>query len=87
MLSCDVMKGALYYGETRHRVSIDLTNELKDKVKKMAVEMHQLYEKGHTPKVKISKKCKSCSLQDICLPKLNQQLSVEKYFDKFMSGE
>ena len=33
MLCCDIPKGALYYNETRRRVSVDFTEELRREVK------------------------------------------------------
>lgn len=84
MLLCDISQGALYYGETRHRHVITFDEDLRSKVRSYTKEMHELYQKGHTPKVKVSKKCKSCSLESICVPKLNQQISVDEYFKKFM---
>ena len=87
MLLCHIPEGALFYGETRHRVQVEFRDELRDKVIQYAKEMHSLYEKGYTPKVKTSKKCKSCSLENQCLPKLNQTLSVDGYFRKFMKDD
>ena len=52
---------------------------LRGQVEKLCEEMHTLYKKGNTPKVKTSKKCRSCSLKDLCLPKLNKKLNVERY--------
>ena len=49
--------------------------------------MHQYYKRGYTPKVRVHKGCRSCSLKDICLPKLNKNLSVEQYMKRFMEEE
>ena len=35
-------------------------------------EMHELYDKGYTPRVRWSKSCNACSMKDICLPKLEK---------------
>ena len=52
---------------------------LRDEVKEIFQEMHQYYERGYTPKVKKSKACNSCSLKEICLPKLEKTISVSDY--------
>ncbi len=70
MLAVPVPAGNLYYGETRRRVAVALTTELRALVYKAAAEMHAYYERGYTPRVKPSKACRSCSLADVCLPKL-----------------
>ena len=87
MLLCEIDKGYLYYGETRHRSEVVLTAELRQSVKSSLNEMHTLFRKKHTPKVKISKKCNACSLKNICIPKLNQNPSVESYIHKYLGGQ
>jgi len=70
MLSTTIPRGYLYYGETRHRVNVELTGELHELVRSMSEEMHAYFQRGYTPRVKTSKACRSCSLADICLPEL-----------------
>ncbi len=72
MLSVDIEAGYLYYGQTRHRVEVAMTDELRAFVTKVAAEMHDYFRRGHTPRVRISKACRSCSLNDICLPGLKR---------------
>ena len=80
MLSISIPHGFLYYGETRHRVEIELTAELRTLVQDMADEMHNYFSRGYTPKVKTSKACRSCSLADVCLPVLQDQvIAASKY--------
>jgi CRISPR-associated exonuclease Cas4 len=55
MLSCKIEEGYLYYGETRHREKVEFTDELRQKVCDMTKEMHMLYERRYTPKVKVNK--------------------------------
>ena len=44
-----------------------------------AREMHELYRRGYTPKVKPTKSCNACSLKELCLPKLMKSRSVSDY--------
>ncbi len=88
MLSIAIPKGFLYYGETRHRVEIELTTELRNLVKDMADEMHNYFSRGYTPKVKTSKACRSCSLADICLPELQgKAMTASKYIKQQIESE
>jgi len=87
MLSCNISKGFIYYHEIRRRVAVDITDELRKKVKTMLIEMHQLYERGYTPRVKRTKKCNACSLRHICLPGLSSAKSVKKYIEDHMAEE
>lgn len=74
MLSVEISQGFLYYGETRHRVEVPLSAELRKLVFEMSAEMHAYFKRGYTPRVKTSKACRSCSLADICLPELQEKL-------------
>jgi len=63
MLAVTIPAGYLYYGETRHRVKVELTAELRQLVREMSDEMHAYFQRGYTPRVKTSKACRSCSRQ------------------------
>ncbi len=74
--------GYLFYGENRRRFKVEFTEELRNDVMKAVKEMHRLLDRGYTPKVKKTKKCRSCSLKDICIPNLNTNKNVGKYIDQ-----
>jgi CRISPR-associated exonuclease Cas4 len=82
MLSVSIPAGHLYYGETRHRVVVELTGELRDLVHEMSEEMHAYFQRGYTPHVKPSKACRSCSLADICLPELQENVMAATTYIK-----
>ncbi len=79
MLCCEIPFGYIYYGETRHREKISFDDALRKKVRDLFLEMHKYDAQQYTPKVKRSKKCNACSLKDVCLPVLNQDISVKDY--------
>ena len=87
MFSTRVAQGAIFYGETRRREQIEITEELREEVIHMLAEMHQYYARKYTPKVKPSKACNACSLKDICLPKLNKTVSVKTYIEQRLEEE
>ena len=71
MLVCPMIEqGFLFYGETRRREKVNLTEELRDSVRKMLAEMHEFFGRRYTPRVKRSKSCNACSLKNDCLPRL-----------------
>lgn len=84
MLCCQIPEGSLYYGETRRRVPVPLTDELRQEVRTSLEEMHAMYQRGYTPKVKPSKSCQACSLKELCLPALMRTGSVHAYLQKAM---
>ena len=87
MFSTQIPEGALFYGETKRRKIVEITEELRSEVREMFQEMHQYYDRRYTPKVKYSKACASCSLKEICLPKLEKAGSVKEYLKRALEEE
>ncbi|HZK53984.1 MAG TPA: CRISPR-associated protein Cas4 [Desulfosporosinus sp.] len=82
MLLCVIPKAFLFYGETKRRLKIILDDELRERVRTIFKEMHELYDRRYTPKVKISKSCKACSLTELCMPRLCKNPSALNYMKK-----
>lgn len=85
MLLCDVNIGYMYYHETRNRLEVTITTELRKKVKAITSEMHSYYKRRHTPKVKTGSFCRNCSLQNICVPNIMKRQSVKSYIDRMIN--
>ena len=80
MFNTSISEGYLFYGKTRHRQKVTMNQSIRDLVKEVAFEMHNLLEKGKTPNAVYSTKCDRCSLYNICVPKLSVNYrDVEKY--------
>jgi CRISPR-associated exonuclease Cas4 len=80
MMEVEVPCGALFYGKTRHRHEVAFAPTLRQETEKTAMEVRELITSGETPKPIYEKKCKQCSLVDLCLPKpLGRQRSVDRY--------
>ena len=73
--------------ETRRREYVEITEALREECRRLLEEMHQLYARGYTPKVKKAKKCEACSLKEICLPKLERSRNVAQYISGYLEGE
>jgi len=69
MLRTEVPEGAFFYGRPRRRHPVAFDRQLRQKTTDLCEELHRLYQLGRTPKAVYSKKCQSCSLYEICLPK------------------
>ncbi|MCD7728272.1 MAG: CRISPR-associated protein Cas4 [Ruminococcus sp.] len=82
MFVCEVNKGAIFYGKIRRRTEIEITSEVKNKVRISFEQMHRYFREGYIPKVKTSQKCSACSLKELCIPKLQRITSVKKYLDE-----
>jgi CRISPR-associated exonuclease Cas4 len=79
MLCCEIPEGFLFYAEIRRRTKILFAPELRARVCALFEEMHRLYARGYTPRVKKRPGCKSCSLREICLPELEKTRSASTY--------
>lgn len=84
MLCVDIPEGALYYGEPRRRQMVEFTEELREEVRTCLSEMHDLFGRGRTPKVRPTKACNACSLKELCLPKLMNARPVADYLRESM---
>ncbi|NLJ30520.1 MAG: CRISPR-associated protein Cas4 [Clostridiales bacterium] len=83
MLLCGrIAKAYLYYGETARRTAVPLDDPLREKVTGMLAEMHELYRRNYTPRVKPTKSCNACSLKGLCLPRLYRAGSAAEYTKK-----
>ncbi len=80
MLDVRVLEGALFYGRERRRTRVEFDEALRRKTEQTALELHSLVAAGRTPPPEYSARCKSCSLQDACLPKAcSRRKSVSSY--------
>ncbi|MBR3026492.1 MAG: CRISPR-associated protein Cas4 [Oscillospiraceae bacterium] len=87
MLCYSIPFGYLYYGETRRRVKVIFDDALRERTEKLILEMHDLYKKQYTPKVKRRKACNACSLNNICLPVICSKRSASDYMNEMLGKE
>lgn len=80
MLGAPIPAGDIYYGQTRRRQRVELDTNLRQRVKVLADRMHQLFNEGVTPAAMRGKRCRLCSLVELCLPNLTAKpRSVQRY--------
>lgn len=80
MFKVRIESADFYYNEIRRRVHLNLDDSLRSLVISLANEMHQIFVEGITPPAEKSKKCSSCSLENVCMPKItDRKISVAGY--------
>jgi CRISPR-associated exonuclease Cas4 len=80
MLGVCIPAGFLFYGEPRQRHEVELTGGLREQTEKLAARLHELTRAGKTPPARYEKKCESCSLLTLCMPKTTDgRKSVGRY--------
>lgn len=87
MLGVTVAEGALFYGKTRRREDVAFDAGLRGLTEETARELHRLLDSGITPRAEYGKKCRSCSLINVCMPKVTAaRRSVKHYMDSAGEG-
>jgi CRISPR-associated exonuclease Cas4 len=86
MLDVTVPEGALFYGKNRRRQAVAFDDDLRGRTAETATRLHILIGSGITPPASYAKKCDTCSLFEICMPKVSTgKKSVEKYLRSMQS--
>ena len=65
-----VNEGALWYMQTRHRVPVVFSDDLRAQTLATIAAVRELLNSGQTPPPDYGKRCKACSLVEICQPAL-----------------
>lgn len=88
MHACSVPEGAIYYGKPRRRMAVIFDDALREETTEAARQLHQLIEGGRTPQARYEKKCDSCSLLSLCIPRVTGvRRSVLSYMVKALDQE
>lgn len=87
MLCYSIRSASLFYGESRRREEVDISEELRTELLELLTEMRGYYDRKFTPRVRPSKICNSCSLINICLPKLMDKKDVGSYIKRHMRDD
>jgi CRISPR-associated exonuclease Cas4 len=80
MLAVPVPAGALFYGETRHRLEVPFDPVLRRLTTDSAARLHELIASKITPGARREPKCAHCSLLEVCMPDALSG-SVDRYLD------
>jgi CRISPR-associated exonuclease Cas4 len=70
MLAVEVPEGAMYYGKPRRRLAVAFDQRLRETTLDAVGRLHALIEGGRPPRASYEKKCDSCSLLALCMPKV-----------------
>ena len=65
-----ISEGALWYMQTRHRLPVPFSDGLRAETLKVIAQVRELLASGKTPLPVYAKRCKACSLVEICQPEL-----------------
>jgi CRISPR-associated exonuclease Cas4 len=83
MLGLEIPQGALFYGKTRRRKTVQLNDKLRERTGELALEMHRVWRSGQTPPAVYGPKCEQCSLHDLCMPRTTKR-DAAGYLDRML---
>jgi CRISPR-associated exonuclease Cas4 len=87
MMSIVIEESAFFYGKPRRRHKVILDDELRQITENLSSRLHQMIACKKTPAAYYCRKCRNCSLNDLCLPKAAGQLSnINKYIRSAYTG-
>lgn len=87
MLGISIPIGYLFYGKINKRVLVEIDENLRIETKKLAEDMYSMLDAKITPKSNYGSYCESCSLLNICMPKLTtNKINVNRYIEKMLRG-
>ncbi len=82
MLAITVTEAALWYWRTRHRQAVPLNQELRQRTLAAIEGVRKLFAGLQTPKeVAVEKKCRACSLKELCQPDLIRHDHSQRYWE------
>lgn len=80
-----ITEGAIFYGKIRRREDVNFDEELRSITEDISKQYHDLVKSGITPKAEYLKKCDSCSMYEICLPKtMGKSRKIKKYLKEMV---
>lgn len=87
MLAITIDSGALWYWQTRRREIVIFDDSLRQQTISIIAKVRELFDSLTTPKAIYTAKCKSCSLYELCNPKLTEKDTSATYMEKLFLEE
>ena len=70
MMDLTITEAALFYGKPRRRLSVMIDETLRKETEKIILSIHSMIQERKVPAAVYNRKCDSCSLNSICMPKI-----------------
>ena len=82
MMNISIDEGSLYYGQTHCRVVVSLDVSLREQTETLTFRFHGLMGAGEIPPPKFGPHCRSCSLEENCMPRVSG--SASSYIERMI---
>lgn len=85
MMKTTIKIGALFWGCNRRRQLVEFDFDIRQKTVVYTEDLRNFINNGKTPPPIYGRKCKGCSMLDICMPAFVEKKNVKRYMQKFFS--
>ena len=75
MYQTSIPEGEIFFISSHKRLRVLLNEELRERVRETAAELRKIREAFLIPEAEYSSKCKKCSMQEYCMPKVKKSAS------------
>jgi CRISPR-associated exonuclease Cas4 len=72
MLEIDIASSSFFYGQPRRRYDLNIDGTIRKETAALIMKLHKMNDASVTPAAVYTKRCKACSLIDICLPDIKK---------------
>jgi len=79
MLNVQISRGTLFFAKSKHRYDVECHRTLRTIVEDTTQKVRQLFQGTCTPAPQYGRKCRGCSVIDICFPKVVSRKNVQYY--------
>ena len=87
-LNTSIEQSYLFYHQIRRRQKVEITQDMRQKVRLASQAMMEHFREGSTFDATPSRKCRSCSLNDYCLPRITKRRKkVANYLKEYIQCE
>lgn len=86
MLGVEVPEGALFYGRDKRRRGVRFDTGLRQLTRDAAARLHEMVREHESPRAHKQKKCRQCSLVELCLPQAMTRRSASSYLRRLVSS-
>lgn len=84
MLGTEIKTGYIFHYVNRRREEVDIDSNLRERCLSIIAQIRKYRGINHTPKAKYNKACESCSIMDICAPKIFSAQNVAEYIASYV---
>lgn len=81
MMNVSIREAAIFYGKPRRRLPVDIDDDLRKETENIIESIHSMIRERKVPAPVYMKKCDSCSLYDMCMPKIKSG-RVKSYIEE-----